>query len=154
MDFKQQLDQMFDDREAKLKSEQAEKNAKAEAAAAQRNRAITFINTTLEPTLKEFVRTIKAKGVDIDCTIDKTSALVGASVTMHVESTDRTVSWQASSLTFRFLDGIQLSADVWGRGGRTPIQALPTGARVETADRDFIERVLVRFAKTVLNASE
>lgn len=154
MEFKQQLDQMFEDRATRLKLKQDEENAKAQALSARRNAALTVINTTLEPVLKSFVNSAKAQGADADYSIDRVSAFPGASVTMHIASAERSISWQPSSLSIRFSEGIQFSSEVWGRAGKSVIQALPSAAKPDSADRQFFERVLVRFAKTVLDASE
>jgi len=154
VDFKQELDQIFEDRAVRMKARQNEENAHAQALSARRNAAITLINTTLEPVLRNFVSNIRDRGVDIDYSIDVVSAFPGASVTMHVASTDRSISWQASSLGIRFSDGIKFTAEVWGRAGKRTVPGLPTAGKPETADRQFFERALVRFAKAVLDASE
>jgi len=154
MDMKQQLDKMFEEREARQKAKHDEEDAKASAESARRQAWITFINTTLEPVLKEFTRALTAKGVEIETSIDKVSPIVGGSVSMLVASAERSVKWQASSLTIACLDTIKFTGVVWGRKGKTPFNHVPVKGWVEVATREMVESQLLAFAEKVIKAAE
>jgi hypothetical protein len=155
MDMKQQLDKLFEERDARLQAKNDEEQAKASAESARRNAWLTFLNTTLEPALKDFKRALSAKeGVTIETSIDNVSLVVGASVSMLVRSTDRSVSWQASSLRIACLDTIKFTGEVWGRKGKTPFSHVPVKGWVEVATREMVETQLLAFAEKVIKAAE
>ncbi|PIA65989.1 hypothetical protein CDR19_25600 [Ectopseudomonas toyotomiensis] len=154
MDMKQQLDKMFEEREARQRAKKDEADTKASAESARRNAWLTFINTTLEPALKDFARTLTAKGVEVETGIDNVSPVVGGWVSMLVASTDRSVKWQASSLRIACLDTIKFTGEVWGRKSKTPFSHAPVKGSIEYANREMVESQLLAFAEKVIRAAE
>lgn len=154
MDMKQQLDKMFEDLDARQQAKKDEANAKMSAESARRHTWLTFIDITLDPALKDFARALKAKGVKVEIGIDKVSPVVGGSISMLIESTDRSVSWQASSLRISCLDTIKFTGEVWGRRGKTPFSTQPVQGEAGRVTREMVESQLMAFAEKVIRATE
>lgn len=154
MDMKQQLDKMFEDLDARQQAKKDEANAKVSAESARRHTWLTFIDTTLDPALKDFARALKAKGAKVEIGIDKVSPVVGGSISMLIESTDRSVSWQASSLRISCSDTIKFTGEVWGRRGKNPFSTQPVKGEAGRVTREMVESQLMAFAEKVIRATE
>jgi hypothetical protein len=154
MDMKQKLEKMFDDLEGRQQAKKDEANAKMSAESARRNTWLTFIDTILEPALTDFSRVLKTKGVKVEAGIDKVSPVVGGSVSMLIESTDRSVSWQSSTLRISCVDTVKFTGEVWGRRGKTPFSSQPIQATAANVTREMVENQLMAFAEKVIRATE
>lgn len=154
MDMKQQLDKMFEEQDARKQAKKDEADTKASAESARRNAWLSFIKVAVEPAIRDFVGALKAKSVEIEFSIDTISPVVGASLSMLIPSTDRTVSWQPSYLKITCLDTIKFTGEVWGRRGKTPFSAQPVKGSVDGATREMVESQLLTFAEKVIRATE
>lgn len=152
MDLKSSMDQLFEDRQTRVKSKELEKQRADHAIQVQRNDAITLINTIVEPVLKDFARDITARGFDANVSINKESMAPSASMSFLIPSSCRSVTWPASEITFTISGNIGLSWTVWGAAGK---RGLPSGApksrRNEDANRQWFEDQVLQFTKAVLS---
>lgn len=153
MDMKQQLDKMFEDREARQQAMKDEANAKAQAESARRAKWINFINTTLTPVLNNYKR-IVSPDAEAGITIDQVSPVVGASVNLRLYTSDRNSNIQPSRLTITFLDTARFKHEIWGRNGNNVSESNPDAATPEAITGETIERQLVLFTQSAINNAE
>lgn len=151
MDFKSSMDQLFDDREARLAASDREKLREKHDAQAKRNNAITLIDTIVEPVLQSIALDIKNRGFEARVSTNKDMASPRATLYFLVPPVTRGTSWPESELCFIIDSEIHLEWDVWGPHGKKELPShIPKSRKTDGVDRAWFEQQVLRFVKAVL----
>lgn len=151
MDLKSSMDQLFEDRQARVTSKELERQRASQDAQAQRSDAITLLNTIVEPVLQTFAQDIKNRGFEARVSCNKDTVAPRITLYFLVPSEARGNSWPESELCFIIDSNISLTWDVWGPNGKKGLPThSPKSRKTEGADRAWFEQQVLSFVKAVL----
>ncbi|WBL61805.1 hypothetical protein LQF05_07820 [Stutzerimonas stutzeri] len=146
------LDQLIDDRDARIKARIQAQAAKALADEVERSEALALLDRAFGPALEAAADAVTAKGFQASMRKSTATVVPRAALSVLIPSQTANCSWPESTLEFVIGRDVTITWEVWGPKGKTSLPGgFPSKVSAAEISREWVDRQILAFLTAAIN---